>query len=176
MQKYITGKNGLRVNVPDDTVSCGALCVKADVPAGPTTASMRFMRPNDDDENQRENGLRAGDNGWLVIRSPVAYPSGAVLTITPSPRWPFPSYPVTYIVFYDVNWNHIATPILVEDFTPTGAITISNMPAGTASVELCGIVYAIEGEETFCATLTAPEGFGNGLSDCATVTPAAPDS
>ena len=171
MKKYITGKNGLRVNVPDDTVSCGALCVKVDVPAGLITASMRFMRFNYD-EGQRENGLRAGDYGWLVIRSPVAYPSGAVLTVTPSTRWPFHSYPVTYS-FYDVNWNHIATPIHVEDFTLTGAITISNMPAGTASVELYGMVYAIEVEETFCATLTAPEGFGNGLSDCATVTPAA---
>ena len=69
MQKYITGKNQLRVNVPDDTVSCGALCVKADVPAGPTTPFMRFDPPDD--------GMIAGSDGRLIIQSPAAFPSGA---------------------------------------------------------------------------------------------------
>ena len=164
MKNYISGKNGLRVNVPDGTVSCNGLCLKVDVPAGPVgqnQPSMRFDPPN--------NGMIAETEGRLLIRSPVAYPSGAVLTVTPSERWPFSEYePVSYS-FADANANPVSLTFFVEDFTPTGAITISNIPAGVVSVAISGEVRLNEVEETYCVTLTAPEGFGNGLSDCTTV-------
>lgn len=161
MQKYITGKNGLRVNVPDDTVSCGALCVKVETPEGPTGAFMRFDPPDE--------GMIAGDMGWLITRAPVDYPSGAELTFTPGTRWPFNEYEQVSYSFTDVNANPIGSSFVVEGFTPTGAITISNIPAGAAGVAIEGEVRLSEEDETYCVTLTAPEGFGNGLIDCTTV-------